>query len=52
MLGKEHLDTLESMNELSTVLNSLGKYKEAEQMQQQVFQEMERILGKEHPGHT
>ncbi len=32
MLGKEHPDTLTSMNNLALVLSSQGKYKEAEEM--------------------
>jgi hypothetical protein len=31
-LGKEHLDTLDSMNNLAGVLHRQGKYEEAEEM--------------------
>jgi len=31
-LGKEHLDTLTSVNNLASVLRCQGKYEEAEQM--------------------
>jgi Tetratricopeptide repeat len=33
VLGKEHPDTLASMNNLALVLHNQGKYEEAEQMQ-------------------
>jgi hypothetical protein len=35
--GKEHPYTLISMNSLASVLKSLGKYEEAEQMHQQAL---------------
>ena len=49
VLGKEHPDTLRSMNNLALILNNQGKYEEAEQIHQQALQFRERVLGKEHP---
>ena len=49
MLGKEYSLTLDSMNNLAAVLNSQGKYEEAEQMHRQTLQLKEKVLGKEHP---
>jgi tetratricopeptide (TPR) repeat protein len=48
-LGKEHPDTLMSMNNLAAVLRQQGKYEEAEQMHRQTLGLRERVLGKEHP---
>jgi serine/threonine protein kinase len=49
LLGADHPDTLNSMNNLASVLSSQGKYAEAEQMCRQVLEVQERVLGKEHP---
>ena len=49
MLGKEHPDTLRSMNNLAEVLRSECKYKEAEEMHGRALALRERVLGKEHP---
>ena len=49
MLGKEHPDTLTSMNNLANVLSDQGKYEEAEEMHRQVLAVKETVLGKEHP---
>ncbi len=49
MLGKEHPNTLTSINNLAGVLSSQGKYKEAEEMHKQVLALREMVLGKEHP---
>ncbi|KND91708.1 Kinesin light chain 1 [Tolypocladium ophioglossoides CBS 100239] len=46
VLGKEHPDTLTSMNNLA---DSQGKYDEAEQMNRQTLRLMETMLGKDHP---
>ncbi|KAK5463787.1 hypothetical protein LTR55_011818 [Exophiala xenobiotica] len=47
--GKEHPDTLMSMNNLALVLRGQGKYDEAEQMHREVVEVQERVLGQEHP---
>ncbi|KAK3348603.1 hypothetical protein B0T25DRAFT_623733 [Lasiosphaeria hispida] len=49
VLGKEHPDTLNSMNNLASGLQSQGKYEEAEQMHQQALELRKKVLGKEHP---
>ena len=49
--GREHPDTLTSMNNLARVLSEQGKYEQAEEMHQQTLRLMEITLGKEHP-HT
>ena len=49
VLGKEHPDTLTSMNNLAGALRGQGKYEEAEQMHRQALELTEKVLGKEHP---
>ena len=49
VLGREHLDTLTSMNNLALVLNSQGKYEEAEAMHRETVATREKVLGREHP---
>ena len=49
MLGKEHPDTLASMNNLALVLKSQGRYNEAEAMHWRALELKEAVLGKEHP---
>ena len=49
VLGKEHPDTLSSMNNLAVVLLELGKCEEAEQMHRQTLKLREKVQGKEHP---
>ncbi|KAI0451044.1 hypothetical protein F5B21DRAFT_393516 [Xylaria acuta] len=49
VLGKEHPDTLESMNNLANVLQYQGNYEEAKGMFRQVLELKEKVLGKEHP---
>ena len=49
LLGKEHPDTLGSMNNLAEVLSIQGNYEEAERIHRQALALMERVLGKEHP---
>ena len=49
VLGPEHPDTLESINNLASVLNSQGKYEEAEAMHRQTLAGCEKVLGHEHP---
>jgi Tfp pilus assembly protein PilF len=48
VLGKEHSDTLASMNNLTTVLRDQGKY-EVEEIHQQALRLVETVLGKEYP---
>lgn len=48
-LGKEHPDTLTSMNNLDGPLGSQGKYNEAEPIYPQTLALAEKVLGKEHP---
>ena len=49
MLGKEHPNTLTSVNNLALVLQYQGKYDEAEAMNRQALDGYEKVLGKEHP---
>ncbi|RKK79586.1 hypothetical protein BFJ71_g16170 [Fusarium oxysporum] len=48
-LGKEHPDTLDSMNNLANVLGKMGEYEEAEKMYRETLEAREKVLGKEHP---
>ena len=48
-LGKEHTDTLTSMNEVGVALDRQGKYEAAEAMHRQTLATREKVLGKEHP---
>jgi hypothetical protein len=48
-LGHEHPDTLTSMSNLAGVLDSQGKYGEAEAMNRQTLARREKVLGPEHP---
>ncbi|KAI2626756.1 hypothetical protein GGR54DRAFT_629122 [Hypoxylon sp. NC1633] len=49
ILGKEHPDTLDSMNNLAVTLNDQGKYEEAEQIHRQTLELWKQVLGREHP---
>jgi tetratricopeptide (TPR) repeat protein len=49
VLGKDHPDTLASMNNLAESLRQQGKYAEAEAMHRQALQLKETALGKDHP---
>ncbi|KAG7423240.1 Nephrocystin-3 [Fusarium oxysporum f. sp. raphani] len=49
VLGKEHKDTLASMNNLASTLQGQGKYEEAEKMHRQTLEVSNMVLGKEHP---
>jgi tetratricopeptide (TPR) repeat protein len=49
VLGKEHPDTLGSMNNLALSLRRQGKFAEAETIDRQTLQLKEEVLGKEHP---
>ena len=49
VLGKDHPDTLVSLNVLAVSLHSQGKYAEAEAIYRQTLQLMETVLGNGHP---
>ena len=49
LLGKEHPDTLTSMNNLAQTLYAQGDLAGARKLQEQVLEAMTRLLGKEHP---
>ncbi|PNP77904.1 hypothetical protein FNYG_08630 [Fusarium nygamai] len=49
VLGKEHPDTLMSMNNLALVLDNMGEYEEAEKMHREEWKLTEKVLGKDHP---
>jgi tetratricopeptide (TPR) repeat protein len=48
-LGKEHPDTLGSVNNLASLLSDKGDYAEAEPLCRRALEAQERTLGKEHP---
>ena len=48
MLGKEYLDILRSMSNLARLLESQGKYNEAEPIYWQILDLIEKVLGKEY----
>jgi tetratricopeptide (TPR) repeat protein len=49
VLGKDHPDTLYTMNSLARLLYKQGKYIEAEAIDRQTLQLREKVLGKDHP---
>ena len=49
MLGKEHPDTLASVNNLAALYHAQGRYGEAEPLFKRALEASERVLGKEHP---
>ena len=49
VLGREHPDTLNSMNNLAVVIGNQGKYKEAEQICRQTLELKEKVMGRKHP---
>jgi CHAT domain-containing protein/tetratricopeptide (TPR) repeat protein len=51
VLGREHSETLRSLNNLATLYDSQGRYPEAEPLLKRALEIRERVLGKEHP-HT
>ncbi|CAN9346536.1 unnamed protein product [Alternaria alternata] len=51
VLGREHPDTLVSVDKLGLVLLGQGRYEEAEAMQRRALEGSEKVLGREHP-HT
>ena len=48
-LGKEHPNTLTSLNNLAGLLNAKGDYAGAEPLYRRVLEARERTQGKEHP---
>ena len=48
-LGKEHPETLNSMNNLANVYQDQGRYDEAEQLHIKALEIRRRVLGQEHP---
>jgi len=49
VLGKEHPDTLKSMNNLAILLNNQSKCDATESLFRETLQLAEKVLGKEHP---
>ncbi|TFH39353.1 MAG: tetratricopeptide repeat protein [ANME-2 cluster archaeon] len=49
VLGKEHPDTLGSVNNLAGLLYSKGDYEGAEPLFRRALEASERVLGKDHP---
>jgi tetratricopeptide (TPR) repeat protein len=49
VLGREHPETLTSMNNLALVLSEQGKYEEAETIHRQTLELARKVLGREHP---
>ncbi|KAK9384161.1 hypothetical protein V1515DRAFT_589424, partial [Lipomyces mesembrius] len=49
VLGEEHPDTLESMNDLAELFNSQGKYEAAEPLYKDTLRLRKKVLGEEHP---
>jgi tetratricopeptide (TPR) repeat protein len=49
VVGREHPDTLTSVNNLGLVLSMLGNYEEAEAMHRRVLEARKKMLGLEHP---
>ena len=47
--GKEHPDTLTSVNNLAVLYQAQGRYGEAEPLYKRALEASERVLGKEHP---
>ena len=48
MLEKQHLDTLTSVNNLTSMLRYQNKYEEVEQMNRRVLNDKEKMLKKKH----
>ncbi|KAJ6256896.1 hypothetical protein Dda_7779 [Drechslerella dactyloides] len=49
ILGKQHPDTLRSMNDLGQALRNQGKYKEAEEIYRKVLKGREKLFGIDNP---
>ena len=48
-LGKDHPDTLGSVNNLAFLYKAQGRYGEAEPLLRRALEARERVLGKDHP---
>lgn len=48
-LGPDHPNTLTSVNNLANVLESQGRYKEAEELYRRASEGRESVLGPDHP---
>ena len=49
VLGKEHPDTLNIINNLAVTFSNQGRWKEAEELQMQVMNTSKKMLGEKHP---
>ncbi|KAH7343782.1 acyl transferase/acyl hydrolase/lysophospholipase [Rhizoctonia solani] len=49
VLGKDHPDTLTSMNNLANTYGSLGRYEDASALHSEALDVLKRVLGKDHP---
>ena len=49
MLGVDHPDTAESLNNLAGLYRAQGRYAEAAPLLKEAVEIMERVLGAEHP---
>ena len=49
ILGKNHPDTLSSLQSLASVYSELGSYQKAKTLQKDVYDLSKRILGETHP---
>jgi hypothetical protein len=49
VLGREHPDTLTSMNNLASTFCNQGRWNEAEELQTQVTNSIRTTLGEDHP---
>ena len=49
VVSHEHPDTLASMNNLALTYHRQGRWKEAEELGEQVLESRKRMLGHEHP---
>jgi Tfp pilus assembly protein PilF len=49
VLGREHPDTIVSVNNLGLVLGNRGKYEEAEVMHRRALEAREEVREREHP---
>ncbi|MEH2152210.1 CHAT domain-containing protein, partial [Nostoc sp.] len=49
LLGEEHPDVAQSLNQLATLYNRQGRYADAEPLSRQALEMRKRLLGEEHP---
>jgi len=49
VLGRDHPSTLNSINNITLVLDSQGKYTEAEAMHREALEGYEKVFGRDHP---